>query len=146
MPQSFRPRRRINPAGAWPREEPVWTRGEAIARLREALIKLTDDERSMCQVAAERGIFCHGFRRWNALEFDRHWRNSIGRSTHLSRAQMEEFANLWQLTDQIRTGVAFACDLQAVERGACRGWAEFSNADLSRFCCDILGQDIDVVE
>jgi hypothetical protein len=35
----------------------------AIARLREALVKLTDDDHSLCQVAGERGIFCHGFRR-----------------------------------------------------------------------------------
>ena len=129
-----------------PRQEPVWTREEAITRLREALIKLTDDETSMCQAASEHGIFCHGFRRWSAAEFDRHWRNSIGRSTHLSRTQMEEFANLWQLAEQIRTGVAFACDLQSIERGACRGWDEFSNDDLARFCSDILGQNVEVVE
>lgn len=134
------------PDETWPREAPVWTREEAIARLREELIRMTDDEHSMCQVAAERGIFCHGFRRWSAAEFDRHYRNSIGRSTHLSRPQMEEFANLWQLAEQIRTGVNFACDQQAAERGACRGWDEFSNDDLARFCSDILGKSVEVVE
>lgn len=123
----------------------TWTRGGAISNLREALVKLTDDDRSLCQVAAERGIFCHGFHRWNAREFDHHWRNAIGRSTHLSRSQMEEFANLWQLAEQIRLGVTLACDAQAAEHGPCRGWDEFSNADLSRFCCDILGQSIEVV-
>ena len=55
-------------------QAPTWTRAEAIARLRDALVKLTDDEHSMCQVAAKRGIFCHGFRRWNAREFDRRFR------------------------------------------------------------------------
>lgn len=76
-----------------------WSRGEAICRLRERLIPMTDDEHSLCQVAAERGIFCRGFRRWNASEFDRRWRDHIGRSTHLSRAQMEQYANLWQLAE-----------------------------------------------
>ena len=123
----------------------TWARGEAIANLRKALVKITDDDHSLCQVAAERGIFCHGFRRWNAREFDRHWRNAIGRSSYLSRAQMEEFANIWQLAEQIRRGVTLACDAQVAERGTCRGWDEFSNADLSRFCCDILGQDVEVL-
>lgn len=125
---------------------PTWTRREAITKLREALVKLTDDEHSLCQVASERGIFCHGLRRWNDREFDRHWRNAIGRSTHLSRAQMEEVANIWQLAEQIRLGVTLACDAQSAEHATCRGWDEFSNADLSRFCNDLLGQDVEVVE
>jgi hypothetical protein len=130
----------VNPA------TPTWTRREAISRLRGGLVRLTDDDHSMCQVAAERGIFCHGFGRWNSREFDRRWRNAIGRSTHLSRAQMEEFANLWQLAEQIRRDVRLPCDLPPADRPACRGWDEFSNADLSRFCADVLGRNIDVVE
>lgn len=123
----------------------VWTRRQAIAGLRAALLELTDDEHSMCQVAAERGIFCMGFRRWNGSEFDRRWRGAIGRSTHLSRAQMEEFANLWQLAEQIRCRVSLACDAQRGNRSACRGWDEFSNAEVARYCSDILGKDV-VVE
>ena len=123
----------------------AWRRSEAVARLRAALVALTDDEHSMCQVAAERGIFCHGFRRWNAAEFDRRWRFAIGRSTHLSRPQMEEFANLWQLAEQIRQRVAFACDAKTTGHGTCRGWDEFSNAELARFCADILGKSVEIV-
>jgi hypothetical protein len=120
----------------------VWTRRESIEKLRAALVKLTDEEHSMCQVAAERGIFCHGFRRWNSSEFDRRWRSAIGRSTHLSRAQMEEFANLWQLAEQIRQRVALSCDAKTGTQPTCRGWDEFSDAELSRFCADILGQSV----
>jgi hypothetical protein len=123
----------------------TWARGEAIAKLREALVRLTDDDHSLCQVAGERGIFCHGFRRWNAREFDRHWRNAIGQCTRLSRAQLEEFANVWQLAEQVRRGVTLACDARPAEHGACRGWDEFSNAELSRFSCDILGQNVEVL-
>jgi hypothetical protein len=126
-------------------EAPVWTRPEAIDRLRAALLALTDDEHSMCQVAAERGIFCRGFRRWNASEFDRRYRGAIGRSTHLSRAQMEEFANIWELAEQIRRRVGVACDARTAESGGCRGWDEFSDADLSRFCSDVLGESVGVV-
>lgn len=124
----------------------VWTRAEAIARLRETLMKLTDDEHSMCQVAAERGIFCNGFRRWRNGEFDRGWRAAIGRSTHLSRKQLEELANVWQLAEQIRQRVAFACDAETLTHGACRGWAEFDNAELARHCLEILGKDVVVID
>lgn len=109
-------------------------------------MRLADDEHSMCQIAAQRGIFCYGFRRWNASEFDRRWRGAIGRSTHLTRAQMEEFANLWQLAEQLQRGVALACDVRTAGQRPCRGWDEFSNADLSRFCADILGQNVEVAE
>lgn len=124
----------------------LWERGEAITRLRQALLTLCDGEHSICQVASERGIFCRGFHRWNASEFDRRWRFAIGRSTHLSRAQMEEFANVWQLSEQLRQRVTLACDAGANGPGGCRGWGEFSNADLSRFCADVLGLSVQVVE
>ena len=125
------------------RAEPeVWTRPEAVKNLREALLKLSDEEHSICQIAAERGIFCHGFRRWSESEFDRRWRVALGRSTHLTRAQMEELANVWQLTEQIRCRVALACDARSSPGSACRGWDEFSNADLGRYCADILGKNV----
>ena len=107
---------------------------------------MTDEEHSLCQVAAERGVFCRGFRRWNEAEFDRRWRAYIGRRTHLSRVQMEEYANLWQLAEQLRRRVSLACDTQTTPQGPCRGWNEFSNADLARFCCDVLGENVEVVE
>ena len=124
----------------------VWHRAEAISHLRASLLRMTDEEHSLCQVASERGIFCHGFRRWNEAEFDRRWRKYIGRSTHLSRAQMEQYANLWQLTEQVHRRVSLACDAQTLPPGPCRGWNEFSNAELARFCNDVLGENVDVVE
>jgi hypothetical protein len=124
----------------------IWARPEAIARLRAHLLPMTDEESSLCRVAGEQGVFCFGFRRWNAAEFDRRWRGFIGRSTHLSRAQMEEFANIWQLTEQSKARVALACDAAAIGQGPCRGWNEFSNDELGRFCRDLLGEDVEVVE
>ena len=125
----------------------VWSRGEAISRLRERLIPMTDEEHSLCQVASEQGIFCQGFRRWNAWEFDRRWRDHIGRSTHLSRAQMEQYANLWQLAEQVRHRVPLACDGQRTSaQGPCRGWNEFSNDQIARFCADLLLEDVEVVD
>jgi hypothetical protein len=31
-------------------------------------------------------------------------------------------------------------------QGPCRGWNEFSNADLARFCNDVLGENVEVIE
>jgi hypothetical protein len=120
----------------------TWTRARAVERLRDTLRGLVGDDRSMCRVAAERGIFCRGFARWSDSEFDRRFRGALGRSTHLSRAQMEELADLWQLAEQIRCRVTLACDARGASLGACRGWDEFSNADLERYCADILGLDV----
>jgi hypothetical protein len=129
-----------------PAEQPVWTRGKAIDRLRGCLEKLTDEERSMCQVAAEKGIFCRGFRRWSNAEFHRKWKPAIGSSTFLTRAQMEEFANLWQLTEQVRLRVPFACDAGALAHGACGGWDEFGADALEGFCADVLGVHVRIAQ
>ena len=117
-----------------------WTREAAIASLREQLLRLTDGEHSICRVAAERGIFCRGFRRWNDHEFHARWKGVLGASTHLTRPQMEELADLWQLAEQLARKVALACDAPADARTACRGWKEFTDLEIQRFCSDLTGQ------
>src|SRR5262245_9161652 len=124
----------------------VWTRDQAIAKLREGLLKLCDGERSLCAVVAELGIFCRGFRRWPDATFLRGWTPILGQSTDLTRAQMERFADLWLLTEQLRFRVPIACDLAAAGGGPCRGWNGFSNADLERCCDEILGRNVAVTE
>jgi hypothetical protein len=57
---------------------------------------------------------------------------------------MEEFANIWQLAEQIRCGVTLACDAQSLDNRTCRGWSQFSNAGLSRFCSDVLGKNVEL--
>lgn len=116
------------------------TREEAVALLREQLTRLTHGEHSICRVAAERGIFCRGFRRWNDHEFHDRWKATLGVSTHLTRPQMEELADLWQQGEQLRHGVALACDAPASSRAACRGWAEFTNLEIQGFLYDLIAQ------
>jgi hypothetical protein len=124
----------------------VWTRREAVDRRRAFLQPMCAGDRSMCEVAADERIFCGGFRRWHDAEFHRRWKGALGTTTHLSRAQMERLADVWQLSEQIRAGVSFACDVNAGRPGACRGWNEFSNDALARFCTDLLGVRVAVVE
>lgn len=59
---------------------------------------------------------------------------------------MEEYANLWQLSEQVARGASLACDAATAGRGPCRGWNEFSNEVLAQFCCDLLGKNVEVVE
>jgi hypothetical protein len=124
----------------------VWTREEAIGRLRAGLLRFSDGQHSMCQIAAELGIFCFGFRRWSDVEFLRRWGTVIGRSTHLTRPQLEQIADLWQMTEQLRRRVPIACDAATIACGACRGWNQFSNRNLARHCADILSRDVVVVD
>ena len=122
----------------------IWTREEAIARLRPTLRKLCGPEQSLCRWASERGAFCRGFRRWPAREFNRRFQPHIGTSTHLTRPQMEAFADLWQLFEQLRLDVTLACDAASVSPGACRGWEELSDADLEISCRELLGTSVTV--
>lgn len=112
-------------------------REQTIDALRGRLTRIAGSDASLCRVAAERGIFCRGFRRWHISEFDRRWRGAIGRSTHLSRAQMERFADLWQLTEQICRGASLACDAASADGSPCGGWEEFSDEELARFCREL---------
>ncbi len=144
-PLSGSPRPHSEPELTGPAAAQVWARDDAIRHLRESLLKLTDDEHSMCQIAADKGVFCRGFRRWSNADFHRKWKAAIGVSTFLTRDQMERFANFWQLTEQIRLRVCFACDAETLSHGACRGWDEFGNDQLARYCADVLGVSVQVV-
>src|SRR4030095_6989060 len=110
----------------------VWSRDETIAKLREGLLKLSDGESSICTVAAELRVFCRGFRRWTDDAFSRGWARALGRSTHLSRPQMERLADIWLLSEQLRLRVPFACDLAAAGGGVCRGGDGVLDEELAR--------------
>ncbi len=93
----------------------------------------------MCRAAAEEGIFCRGFRRLPEREFHDRWKGQLGVSTHLTRSQMEELADLWQRSEQLHRREALICDSQTVCPVACAGWNEFTDEDLERFCRELLG-------
>jgi hypothetical protein len=124
----------------------VWTREEAIARLRERLLALSDGEQSICGLAAEHAVFCRGFRRFNDSEFHRRWRHALGHSTHLNRRQLERLADVWVLSEQIRTGSRLACDMPRSPSQPCRGWEEFGNGEIERFCLELLERPVAVVD
>jgi hypothetical protein len=117
-------------------------RGEAINILRGELLKITDDENSICKVASERGIFCHGFQRNSDGGLRRCYAWLDKRRPGMTRAELEDLANTWQLARQEVDQLPLACDVQQKEHDSCGGWDDFSNEDLSRFYNELTGHTL----
>ncbi len=120
-------------------------RAAAISELRGGLLKMTDDEHSICQVAADRGILCRGFRHYSDEELRDRYDWLVRKNPTATRPDLEKMANLWQLARQVLEGVPLACDAQKIEHDTCMGWDDFTNTDLSRFYREIFGEDVIVI-
>ena len=123
------------------------TRQEAIDGLRQALESLCDDEHSVCQVAAAKGLFCHGFAQWKFGELKERYPQITRSRPALTRAELEELANRWQLARQfVDEGHHMACDLQPKETRfqQCRGWDEFDDRQLERFHAEVCGEEVEI--
>jgi hypothetical protein len=104
------------------------------------MLKLTDDESSICKVAAERGIFCQGFHRYSDGTLRRCYSWLDKRRPGLSREELEDLANRWQLARQEVDQLPLACDVQQKEHDSCGGWDDFSNEELSGFYHELTGR------
>lgn len=120
-------------------------RADAIANLRKALLALTDDQHSMCQVASERGILCHGFRHFTDDELRERYDWLVRKNPTVTRAELESMANLWQLARQVLEGVPLACDAQRIEHDTCKGWDDFTNEQLEQYHREVTGESVIVL-
>ena len=121
------------------------TREEAIARLREKLVSLTDEENCMCKVAVDRAVFCSGFRQFTDKELrERYWW-IVRKRPGITRAELESIANDWQLAQQNIRAVPLACDVQTKVHDTCRGWNDFTNEQLGKFVKQLTGKEVRVV-
>ncbi len=118
------------------------TRDEAIEALRLALLEMTDEDHSMCQVAAERGLICRGFAQWDDDEFRRRFEDVARRRPLATRSQLERLANTWQLARQIVEQVPISCDVGQRDHKTCRGWDGFSDEQLARYVREIIGESV----
>lgn len=127
-------------------ETPVETiaRDEAVKILRGELLKLVDDENSICKVAAEKGIFCKGFQRYSDFELRKRYRWIARKDRRYTREEIEDLANRWQLARQDVDELPLACDVQQVEHDSCRGWDDFSSEELGRFIYQVTGRVVAV--
>lgn len=117
-------------------------RSEAIKLLRWELLERLDSETSACRLAGEKGIFCRGFAQYSDGELRRRYSWITRRQPDLSRAELEEIANRWQLARQEVDQLPIACDVQERERDTCLGWSEFTNEELSGYLLELTGQEI----
>ena len=80
-------------------------RRQVIDALRAKLLTLVDDQHSMCEVASRLHLFCGGFSQWKTHELkERHaWiaKNRPG----ITRKELEDLANRWQLARQFVTSM-----------------------------------------
>ena len=123
-------------------------RSQAIHDIRSNLMTLVDEEHSMCEVAARLHIFCGGFAQWTFGELKQHFPTIVRSRPRITRKQLEELANRWQLARQTALGSEFACDAQMHESKGlqvCRGWNDFTNEQLALFYSQILGEEVSVV-
>ena len=120
------------------------TRDEAIGDLRKALERLQDDEHSICRIAAERKIFCRGFAQWTSGELRARYPQIVRSRPRITRKELEDLANRWQLARQWVTGEPTACDVQQHERchAQCRGWDDFGDEELESFHVELCGEEV----
>jgi hypothetical protein len=118
------------------------SRAEVINLLRQELVKRADGEKSVCRVAADEGIFCRGFARYTDLELRRRYEWIARRNPKMTREELEEIADRWQMARQEVEDSPLACDVQQKVHDTCRGWDDFNNEELSRFYYEMTGKEI----
>ena len=121
-------------------------RNKAIAAIRRRLLEFVDDEHSMCQAAAAKGIYCHGFRQYSDEELGKRYDWLTRGRPDIGREELEDLANRWQIARQIVDDVTISCDAQTLEQDTCRGWDGFDNAKLAQFYREVLSHEIQVVD
>ena len=122
----------------------IVSRTSLIVALRTELVCRASGEMSICRLAAEKGIFCKGFRRYSDAQLREHYDWIAKKNPGASRAELEELADRWQIARQDVVGVPTACDVQQLEHDACGGWDDFSNAELAGFLTELTGRKVAV--
>jgi hypothetical protein len=125
-------------------QKPAVTRNEMIGLLRSELVREAKGEVSICEVAARRNIFCHGFNRFGNGELRRRFRWLHDKNPAAPREEIEDLANRWQLARQEVTGLRTACDVQQREHDSCNGWDDFTTGELAKFYFEMTGKEIAV--
>ena len=123
------------------------TRNQATENLRRRCIELSSEDHCMCEVAARMDVFCRGFARFTFEELKEHYDWIVAKRPCITRRELEDLANRWQLARQLVSGSELSCDNQTQERfhPTCQGWNTFSDEDLARFHQDLCGEEVQVV-
>jgi hypothetical protein len=122
------------------------TRSQAIEEIRQCLLDKVGDHESMCQVAARCDLLCHGFSQWTFDELRERYDWIVERQPDMSREDLERLANVWQLARQEVHGTELSCDTQILERDTCRGWDDFSDAQIVECLGELSGEAVELCE
>ncbi len=120
-----------------PVSDPI-SRLSLIAGLRREIANCAGD-RSMCSLAAEKDVFCHGFRRFSGVELRQRFSWLARKRPAAALPELERLADAWQLARQEVLDVPTACDVQSQEHDLCNGWEDFSDHDLAMFYAELKG-------
>ena len=115
------------------------SRTEIIDRLRQELVARAAGDMSICRLAAQEGIFCHGFDRYTDEELRSRYGWLMRRNPKMSRGEIEEIADRWQMARQDVDGLPTSCDVQQRVHDTCSGWDDFTSEELSRFYSQLTG-------
>lgn len=105
---------------------------------------MKEEGKSMCQIASEKNVLCRGFHRDTADELRWRYAHQLPNAADLSRSELEQLANAWQIERQLRGKKLLCCDVQYMFYETCRGWDDFTNEELSRFCRELTGENVSV--
>jgi hypothetical protein len=120
------------------------SRQQALDDLRAKLVSLTDEDHCACQVAARLHIYCGGFSQHSYQELKERYAWIVKTRAHVSRPELEDLANRWQLARQFVQGTELSCDTQSLEHHTCKGWDGFSDAQLVQYYKELLGEDVEI--
>jgi hypothetical protein len=131
-----------------PKNPPVESisRPEAIERLRNVFAAASDEEQCACVIAGRYGIFCGGFAGLSDKEFRERFSWIVRKRPGASREELEQLASLYHLGRQQVTGTAVCCDVETRDHCGCDGWNMFDSRTLERFCSELTGAAVHVVE
>ena len=123
------------------------TRSRAVDEMRHRCVALTDDEHSLCSVASRLKILCGGFSQWKFHELKERYDWIVKTRPGVTRRELEDLANRWQLARQEVLGTCLACDTQLAEthHRICHGWDTFSDDELARYVAHFTGEDVRIV-
>jgi len=120
------------------------TRQQCIVDLEQQMKRMVDGEHSMCEVAAKKGIYCHGFRQWTFDELKQRYDWIVAARPNITREELEKIANTWQLARQEVFGTTLSCDTQSIEHDTCKGFDGWSDQELARFHGELCGEPVEV--
>jgi len=121
----------------------VITREQVIVRLSRRLALLAGPDKSVCRFAAEENVLCRGFSRYTDEQLRQRY-GFLG-DAETPREELELRADEWQIARRELEKAPTACDVQQHFVETCRGWNEFTNQELARFCRDICGDRVVVI-